>query len=166
MPSVTRAGSRCAGDFNGDGVDDVAVFRAGLWQVRLSGSGTTSAFSFGGGVWPNVVPVGGDWDGDGVDGIGFYCLNSTVCPAGTWNLRQTASAAGIDVGPFMYSPGSSPYPVVGDWDANGSDTVGVKTGTSPAIWVLNNQNDASAPEITFDYGIHSDLPVVWASPGP
>lgn len=34
-----------SGDFNGDGLDDVALFRAGTWQVRLTGSGATSTFS-------------------------------------------------------------------------------------------------------------------------
>ena len=64
-------------------------------------------------------------------------------------------------GTFLYNPGTSPYPVVGDWDANGTSTVGVKSGTTPAVWSLNNANDASAADITFNYGAAADLPIVW-----
>jgi hypothetical protein len=145
-----------AGDFDGDGTDDVAVFFDGTWEIRLS-TGATSTVKYGSGMWPNVVPVAGDWDGDGTDGIGYYCYNATVCPAGTWNLRHTATAGQPDLS-FTYNPGTNPYPVVGDWDADGTDTVGVKAG---ATWMLNNADDASTPEVTFDFGAAGDFPVVW-----
>lgn len=147
-----------AGDFNGDGRDDVAVFLNGTWQVRTTGSGATSSFTFGSGVWPSVVPVAGDWDGNLTDGVGFYCRDGATCPAGTWNLRQTASAGAPDL-TFTYNPGTNPYPVVGDWDANGTDTVGVKAGTT---WMLRNANSSGSAAITFDFGLANDLPVVWA----
>lgn len=149
------------GDWNGDGTDDVAVFKAGVWQTRLS-TGVTGSFSFGPVTnWPNVVPVAGDWDGNGTDGIGTYNLMAAAGTVGQWNLRQSATAGVADAGTFVYNPGTSPYPVVGDWDANGTSTVGVKTGTTPAVWSLNNANDASAADITFNYGAAADLPVVW-----
>ena len=147
------------GDWNGDGLDDVAVFRSGTWETRLTGSGTIGSFPFGSGTWPATVPVAGDWDGDGTDGIGTYTLMGAG--TGTWNLRQTASGGAPDAGTFVYNPGTSPYPVVGDWDGDGDDTVGVKTGTTPATWLLNNQNDSSGPEVTFDFGAASDFPLTW-----
>ncbi len=149
-----------SGDFDGNGVDDVAVFRGGTWQVRHLGPGAAAdtTFSFGSGTWPGVVPVAGDWDGDGIDGIGYFCRDGVACPAGTWNLRQSASGGPPELS-FLYNPGTGPYPVVGDWDADGDDTVGVKAGTT---WLLNNANDASTPDVTFDFGGASDLPVVWA----
>ena len=97
-----------SGDFNGDGSDDVAVVANGTWQVRTTGSGATSSFTFGSGAWPSVVPVAGDWDGNGTDGIGFYCRDSATCPAGTWNLRHTASAGAADL-TFTHKPGTTPY---------------------------------------------------------
>ena len=154
-----------SGDFNGDGLDDLALYRAGTWQVRITGSGASSTFSFGAaGTWPSVVPVAGDWDGDGTDGIGLYCRDSVTCPAGTWILRNTADAGSIDAGSFTYNPGvAGAYPVVGDWDGDGDDSVGVRSGTT---WLLNNENDPSAPDIAFDFGGTNDLPVVWASGAP
>lgn len=149
------------GDWNGDGTDDVAVFRSGVWQTRLS-TGVTGSFSFGPvTTWPNVVPVAGDWDGNGTDGIGTYNLMAAAGTVGQWNLRHSATAGVSDAGTFIYNPGTSPYPVVGDWDANGTSTVGVKTGTTPAVWSLNNANDAGAADITFNFGAAADLPVVW-----
>ncbi len=152
-----------SGDFNGDGTDDVALFANGTWETRITGSGATSTFTFGSGVWPSVVPVAGDWDGDGVDGVGYHCrVAITGCPAGTWNLRNNPTGNGDADLSFVYNPGTSPYPVVGDWDANGTDTVGVKTGTTPATWQLRNTNSPGAPDITFTFGAGNNLPVVWA----
>ena len=147
-----------AGDFDGDGRDDVAIYRNATWQIRYADDGATTTVSFGSGSWPQTVPVAGDWDGDGTDGIGTYT------PAnGTWNLRQTASNGGTpDAGSFVFWTGSGSYPVVGDWDGDGDDTVGVKNAT---IWSLNNQNDGSAPDITFAYGLANDLPLSW-TPSP
>jgi uncharacterized repeat protein (TIGR01451 family) len=145
-----------AGDFNGDGVDDVAVYRAGLWQIHLS-TGATSSFLFGSGTWPATVPVAGDWDGDGVDGIGTYTL---MAPGnlGEWNLRQTASAGATDL-TFVFG-GSGQYPVVGDWNGDGIDGIGVKSMSGPT-WSLRNSASAGAPDLTFDYGLSNDLPLTW-----
>jgi VCBS repeat-containing protein len=152
------------GDFNGDSFDDVAVYRAGLWQVRVEAGGigsggvvTPSSFSFGTGNWPSTIPVAGDWDGNGTDGIGLYTTAS-----GSWELRQTTAGASLPA--FVYNPGIGPRPVTGDWDSDGDDTVGVRSGTA---WLLNNQNDGvadgpdAAPEdITFNFGAVGDFALV------
>jgi uncharacterized repeat protein (TIGR01451 family) len=147
-----------AGDFNGDGTDDVAVYRDGQWQVRLSTGVVLPTFSFGpGGSWPATVPVAGDWDGDGIDGIGTYTYAS-----GTWNLNNTADGSAVDIGPFVFWSGSgtASYPVVGDWDGDGIDTVGVRSAGSS--WVLNNQNDSSPPDVpVFTFGAANALPLTW-----
>ncbi len=154
-----------AGDFDGDGLDDVAVARNGNWLIRTAWDGKVyGPFVLGAGAWPSVVPVVGDWDGDGIDGIGYYCRDGAVCPAGTWKLLQTIWDDPASANTFVYNPGPLAYPVAGDWDADGKDTVGVKSMTTPGTWRLNNQNDGSAAEITFDFGAANDLPVVWARP--
>ena len=143
-----------AGDFNGDHTDDVAVYRAGQWAVRLSTGATPAPFAFGpGGSWPATIPVVGDWDGDGTDGIGTYA-------AGTWNLNNLADASAADFGPFAYTAGTGSYPVVGDWDANGSDTIGVRQTTT---WSLKNSNTAGfTPDVTpFTFGATNTLPLTW-----
>lgn len=62
-----------AGDFNGDGVDDIGVFKDGYWMIDLNRNSQ----------WDNddlMVrlgesgdrPIVGDWDGDGKDDVGIY----------------------------------------------------------------------------------------------
>ncbi len=56
------------GDFDGDGVADLAVYRAGRWIVDTNGNRTMDAhdrvFELGG---ADGKPIAGDWDGDGDD---------------------------------------------------------------------------------------------------
>ena len=150
-----------AGDFDGNGTDDVAVFRNGAWQVRYLGPGAPAdkSFSFGPALsWPAVVPVAGDWNGDGVDGIGVYNLLSPATPAGQWNLRQTASG-GAPTQTVTFG-GTGLYPVVGDWNGDGVDSLGTKAmaGTS---WALANSNTTPTSNVTFSFGQSNDLPYAW-----
>ena len=56
IPFGDPRGFPVAGDFNGDGADDLAVYRNGLWQIRLESGGTGS----GGAVTPmNVTAYAG-----------------------------------------------------------------------------------------------------------
>jgi serine-aspartate repeat-containing protein C/D/E len=62
-----------AGDFDGDGIDEIAVYQDGLWFIDLNGNGRWDP----GDLWaqlgtPGDLPVVGDWDGDGKDDIGVY----------------------------------------------------------------------------------------------
>ena len=139
--------------YNGDGTDrSIAVFRNGLWQVQLR-TGATSSFNFGTGVWPTSIPVAGDWDGNGTDGVGVYTYNTA-----TWSLRNVAGTGSADAA-FVFGTPNSSYPVVGDWNGNGTDTVGVKTGTG---WAHERTpTRPAAPTSRFTYGLAGDLPYAW-----
>jgi hypothetical protein len=61
------------GDFNGDGITDIAVYIDGQWFIDLNGDGKWDA----GDMWAqlgteNDLPVTGDWDADGKTDIGIY----------------------------------------------------------------------------------------------
>jgi len=149
-----------AGDFDGDGRDDVAVVRSGRWQTRLTASGAVSTFRFGPSrSWPSVVPVAGDWDGDGIDGIGVYNLRN-LPTLGKWRLRQTASGGDPQL-TFVFG-GSGLYPVVGDWDGDGTDGVGTKVW-SGSRWRIRETPSAGPPTGSFNYGGTGDLPLTWRS---
>ena len=148
-------GFALAGDFNADGTDDLAVFRNGTWEVRDMRSATTRTFVYGTGSWPSTVPVTGDWNGDGIDGIGTYTLAT-----GVWSLRNTADAGSPDVAaPFVFGS-STRYPVIGDWNGDGTDTVATKL-MSAATWQWRNSNGAGAVDGSIEYGMSNDLPLAW-----
>src|SRR5262249_24029876 len=83
----------------------------------------------------------------------------------TWYLRNRNRPGGADLAPFRYgAPGW--IPVVGDWDGDGVDTVGVvdpsgQFGQAPATWYLKNSNSPGAPDLApFAYGASGWIPVV------
>ena len=62
-----------SGDFDGDGIDEAAIFMGGQWFVDLNGNGRWDA----GDLWVGLGtrldrPVVGDWDGDGKDDVGIF----------------------------------------------------------------------------------------------
>jgi hypothetical protein len=84
----------------------------------------------------------------------------------TWYLRNEDSAGPPETTPFSY--GFSTWtPVVGDWDGNGTMTIGV-VDTSTATWYLRNENNPGVPDAgQFQFGAAGWIPVVgdWNNSG-
>ena len=61
------------GDFNGDGIDELGVYRDGTWYIDTNGNcmidDDDQVFQLGA---PGDMPVVGDWDGDGTADPGVY----------------------------------------------------------------------------------------------
>ncbi len=61
------------GDFNGDGVDQIGVFRGGKWHLDTNGDlqrdHIDQVFQLG---TDSDQPIVGDFDGDGIDDIAVY----------------------------------------------------------------------------------------------
>jgi parallel beta-helix repeat protein len=166
------------GDWNGDGIDTIGVVRPNTatgtltWFLRNEnspGAPDITPFAYGAASW---VPVAGDWNGDGVTTVGaFDPIGQFGKAPATWYLRNENSAGAADITPFAF--GAAGWkPVVGDWDGNGTTTVGVfdpvgEFGQPPATWYLRNSNSAGAANITpFSYGAGSWTPVAgdWIDP--
>ena len=47
-------------------------------------------------------------------------------------------------------------PIVGDWDGNGTETIGIRRGTT---FHLRNTNTSGPAQISFSYGLTTDLPI-------
>ncbi|MFH1037923.1 MAG: CAP domain-containing protein [PVC group bacterium] len=120
-----------SGDYNGDGYDDIAVFRraAGLWAVR----GVTRVY-FGS---SSDIPVPGDYDGNLKTEIGVFRAAS-----GLWAIRGTTR---------VYFGSSSDIPVPGDYNGNGYCDQGIfRPGTG--LWAVRGVTRVY-------YGTSSDQPV-------
>jgi hypothetical protein len=104
-----------SGDFNGDGCDTVSIYRPSLARFYIinalgeNGKGLGSAefaFTFG-----NIgdSPLAGDWDADGIDGVGAVRAGSDVAYLAN-KLAAGAPAATVEVS-------GDDIPVVGKWAA-------------------------------------------------
>jgi dipeptidyl aminopeptidase/acylaminoacyl peptidase len=112
------------GDWDCDGVETPGLFRNSDAFGYLRNSNTQGAadirFFFGN---PGDVPLAGDFDGDGCDTVSiyrpseqrFYIVNE---------LGRNDGGLGAAEGSFEFGdPGDQP--VVGDWDGDGSDEIGL-----------------------------------------
>lgn len=108
------------GDWNGDGIDQIGIFRSGLWVLDMDGDGRRSEkesmVEFG---RPGDTPIVGDFDGDGIDEIGVIHGDQWIIDS-DGDGRMTAADQRIDL------PANSPdaQPIVGDWDGDGKDEPG------------------------------------------
>ena len=113
------------GDFTGDGIATIGVFRDGKWYIDKTGTGEWKdrivvANNDNLGLGSEGIPIVGDFNGDGISKIGLYV-------DGTWYLDTT--------GDFVYDtqiefgePGD--HPVVGDFDGSGIAQLAVYRASS------------------------------------
>ena len=120
---------------------------SGSWYLRNSQTTgvATSSMGFGN---PGDVPLVGDWNGDGIDGLGVF-------RNGVWYLRNALTPGGADIAFAFGNPGD--VPVVGDWNGDGIDTIGV---FRQGQWFLRNQNTTGPADLSFSYGSPGDVPRV------
>lgn len=139
-----------AGDWNGDGLDDVGVYRPSTAQfllhqpIRLPIGGVieiTITINFG---LVGDKPVVGDWDGNGTDTPGVF-------RNGQFLLTNAANTNGSTPPPDLNFTFGQPAdsPVAGDWNADGIDSIGTFNAGS---WALRNANSSGAPDITVLFG--------------
>ncbi len=124
------------GDWNGDGFDDIGVYRNGEFFLDNGDgifSGTAGKPEFPGipfGGLPSDIPVAGDWNGDNKDDVGVFR------PAtGRWHLDENNHG-------FEWNPGlrlewtgiqfgiTGDIPIVGEWTGDNASDVGVVRGNS------------------------------------
>jgi len=128
------------GDWNGDGRTEIGAFSEGTWYLDMNnnwqwdGEGIDVHGVFGVGL-PNVIPVTGDWNGDGRTEIGVYS-------EGYWYLDKNQSWAweGEPTDTFgVFGIGlPNVIPVTGDWNADGTTEIGVY---SEGNWYLDKSQN-------------------------
>ena len=124
------------GDWDGDGVETPGLYRQSDGYVYLRNSNTQGIadirFFFGN---PGDVPLAGDFDGDGFDTVSiyrpsnqtFYIINELGDNDGGLGAAEYSFAFG--------NPGDQP--VVGDWDGDGIDEIGLHRASTGFFYYRN-----------------------------
>ncbi len=137
-----------AGDWDGDGIDTMGVFRDGIFFLRNSNTDGIADVTFAFGI-ASDLPVVGDWDGDGIDSIGVF-------REGLFSLRNSNDSGPAEA---VFGLGvDGDIPISGDWDGDGFDTVGVFRPSNGALF-LKNQNSTGFADVVLTYGLPGDKPV-------
>ena len=108
------------GDWNGDGIDQIAVFREGKWLLDSDGDGRWTdqdqRADYG---QPGDQPIVGDFNGDEIDEIG-------VVRGDVWIIDTDGDQriTGNDQQIVIPRPSEDSQPVVGDFDGDGLDEPG------------------------------------------
>ena len=142
------------GDWDGDGVDTPGLYRRSDGFVYLRNSNTQGIadvrFFFGN---PGDVPLAGDFDGDGDDTVSiyrpteqrFFVINE---------LGSGEEGLGEADYSFLFgNPGDQP--VVGDWDGDGVDEIGLYR-TSSGSFYYRNTLDSGVADGDFFFGDPGD----------
>ncbi|MBX3064429.1 MAG: S8 family serine peptidase [Anaerolineae bacterium] len=132
--------------------DTIGIYRASAGQFQMRKTNTGGApeitVNFGqiGKVSQNKrYAVSGDWNGDGIDTVGYY---------ETWNARFVLTNSSDGSGPQIIVPFgvSGDLPIVGDWDGDGVDGIGVHRPSDGTFYLRDSATAGAA-----DYVIHQWL---------
>ncbi len=127
-------------DYDGDGLNDPAVYRDGIWYVMKSSDGSILFRQFG---LAEDVPIPADFDNDGRADL-------SVFRQGIWH-QLTTSNNSYKAFQFGLS-GDTPLP--SDYDRNRRSDAAVYRG---GVWYVSYQ--AELPFNSYQYGIDTDRPV-------
>lgn len=137
--TITFVGSGIpvSGDFDGDDINDLTIFNAGVWTIRKSTGGTdTVNWGLAG---DKLVP--GDYDLDGKEDVAIF-------RSGQWWIKGSAGANQV-----IAWGTAGDVPVPGDYDGDGRDDVAVYRA---GIWYVNGSTGGI--QIT-NFGLGADKPI-------
>ncbi len=153
------------GDWNGDGYDEIGVHRAvgsaGYFIQDYNGNGGWDAgdryFIFGDAT---DTPIIGDWDGDGDDDIGVH---RAVGSAGYF-IQDYSGNGGWDGDDRYFIFGdATDTPIIGDWDGDGDDEIGVHRGVGAAGYFIQDYSSNGGwdgGDRYFIFGDAGDTPLI------
>ncbi len=142
------------GDWDGDGVDTPGLYRQSDGFVYLRNSNTQGVadirFFFGN---PGDLPLAGDFDGDGYDTVSIYRPSE----ARIYVINELgANDGGLGEADFSYifgNPGDKPF--VGDFNGDGSDTIGLHRETTGFVY-FRQSNTQGIADAEFFFGNPDD----------
>lgn len=133
-----------------DDADEVLLVEPnGRWHIRVPGE---PDYTFWYGLRGDVA-LFGDWDGDGFDSPGMYRPSTGFVYL--TNVIPLEGAVGFGDPALTYyfgNPGDQVF--VGDWDGNGTDTLGISRNGK---MFLTNTHGTAAAEDEFWFGFSTDI---------
>jgi hypothetical protein len=147
------------GDWNGDGVDTIGVYRSAEGKLYLSNSNTaptaalTLALTFGN---PGDTPFAGRWDASMTqDGVGVYRPSN-----GILYQKKALTSGSSDYFAIFGNPGDQA--VAGDWNGDGFDSIGVYRAADQKWYLSNNgtPNGITSADLNFVWTIGPNAPIV------
>ncbi len=153
------------GDWNGDGSDEIGVYRPTIRRFYLDlngnrswdGTPTDASFVFGAVA---DEPVSGDWNGDGANEIGVY---RPAIRRFYLDLNGNRSWDGTPTDASFVFGAVGDEPITGDWNDDGADEVGVyRPGTRRFFEDVNGNGvwDGIPTDASFPFGASGDKPIV------
>ncbi len=143
------------GDWTGDGVDTPGLYRVSDGFVYLRNSNdqgiADTTFFFDN---PGDIPIAGDFNGSGFDTVSlyrpsnqtFYIINKLGTKGGGLGAAEYDFVFGI----------AGDQPIAGDWDGDGTDTIGVFRPSTGQILQRNSNSSGTADNTFLQYGDAGD----------
>ncbi|MGH8950539.1 MAG: L,D-transpeptidase family protein [Acidimicrobiia bacterium] len=142
------------GDWDGDGVATPGLYRRSDGFVYLRNSNTQGVaditFYFGN---PGDLPLAGDFDGDGRDSVSIYRPSEERVYVIN-ELGQDGGGLGAADSSYAYG-NPSDVPFVGDFDGDGTDTIGLHRPSTGNVF-LTNTHQGGAADSQFVFGDPGD----------
>lgn len=143
------------GDWDGDGVSDVGVFRPDRSEFLLRLTSGTIVTLIGGNL--GDLPVAGDWDNDGFDTIGIFRDGGRVGQSFFLTNTRVQASPSPDLDIIVAAGQSGDLPLAGDWNGDGLDTVGFFRPSTNTFFQIDDH--AAGVVRSFVFGVAGDLPL-------
>jgi len=149
------------GDWNGDGRSELGVYDpdTATWYLDLNGDGRwdgtpTDASAFHG--FAGVIPVTGDWNGNGKTEIGVYDPNTAK-----WYLDFNGNGKwdGTTIDHTAWFGFNGAVPITGDWNGDRITDIGI---FYDGEWFIDSNGNGTYEidfDETFTFGISGDVPI-------
>lgn len=147
--SSSTVALKLRGDFNGDGLDDFALFRPsdGMWLITFSSDNSLHTFQFG--QSGDIPLLSGDFNGDGAADAVLFRPSTHE-----WYVRFSSDAS---IHSFNFGQTSDVPLLGGDFDGDGVPDA-VLFRPSAHAWYVRFSSDASVH--TFGFGTPGDIPML------